>query len=95
MRDDIAPAAIEELPILMTAPGCFAIFGCATFVVTNLAADFVVAEHDRMAGTICDLAAGRFAFWWILVFTRSAQHWLPSRCWPLASIWAETGGAVV
>ncbi|UWQ44984.1 hypothetical protein [Leisingera aquaemixtae] len=36
MRDEVAPPAIERLPILMIALGSFAFSGCVTFVLTAL-----------------------------------------------------------
>ncbi|NDV00371.1 DUF998 domain-containing protein [Pseudoroseicyclus sp. CLL3-39] len=46
----------------MRALGYTAIAGCAAFLLSILIADFIVPDHDWLADTISDLAAGRYEF---------------------------------
>lgn len=53
---------VKERPGLLIGLGWYAILGCAAFAVSILIADLVVPNHDWIADTISDLAAGRYRF---------------------------------
>lgn len=60
MPNEAVPPTIKDQPMLIVGLGWFAIVGCAVLCLSILIADFVVPNHDWVADTISDLAAGRY-----------------------------------
>lgn len=55
-------APSKQSNILVFGLGWYAIVGCILFVGSIFIADFIVPNHDPLADTISDLAAGRYEF---------------------------------
>ncbi|PVA09384.1 DUF998 domain-containing protein [Pelagivirga sediminicola] len=55
-----APRTYRERPWLLIAFGGIGVAGCAALIVGTLIAQIVVPDHDWIADTISDLAAGRW-----------------------------------
>ncbi|EIE51520.1 hypothetical protein AL036_07310 [Salipiger aestuarii] len=62
MNQETTPAKLQSQPKLMIGLGWYSIIACVVSAVTVLIADFVVPDHDWIADTISDLAAGDYEF---------------------------------
>ncbi len=62
MKDEANAPKVEEQPMLILALAWYAAAGCIIFAVSILIADLVVPNHDWIANTISDLAAGKYEF---------------------------------
>ena len=62
MHNEPALPQTSHRPSFMMALATYAIAGCVIFGLSILIADFAVPDHDWIADTISDLAAGKYEF---------------------------------
>ena len=62
MNDETTSPKLQSQPKLMIYLGWYSVIACVISAASVLIADFVVPDHDWIADTISDLAAGKYEF---------------------------------